>query len=70
VGLVPEEFRDLLFHVVQIVWGSFYAASNDLGSLSHLKNVIRITRAAGVFPADYTLYSSSRFSDGGERGEG
>jgi uncharacterized protein (DUF433 family) len=64
-GLSPQEFRDLLFHVVQIVWGSFYAASDDFGSLSHLKNVIRITRAAGVFPPDYALYSSSRFADGG-----
>jgi uncharacterized protein (DUF433 family) len=64
-GLAPKEFRDLVFHVMEIVWGSFYAASDDRGSLSHLKNVIRITRAAGVVPPSYTLYSSSRFSDGG-----
>jgi hypothetical protein len=57
--LKPAAFHALLGDVVEIVWTSFYGATQDRSSLRHLGRVLRTCAAAGVGPPDATVFSVS-----------
>jgi hypothetical protein len=62
-GIEPAEFRALLEHTVEIVYGSFYGASDDSGSLTHLQHVLDLTKQAGITPPPLSHFAHSRFAD-------
>ena len=63
-GLDPVEFRSLVEATVEVIWGSFYAASDDLGSLKDLAQVISICERRGIQPPTLAVFAESRFKDG------
>jgi len=62
-GIAPSEFRALVAGTVEIIWGSFYAASDNKGSLRDLANVIATCRQRGVQPPPIDVFEKSRFAD-------
>jgi hypothetical protein len=59
----PGEFRELVEGIVEIIWGSFYAAPDNEGSQGELARVISICRRRGVRPPPLTVFAASRFAD-------
>jgi hypothetical protein len=63
-GIPADEFRQLLASVAEIVFGSFYAAADDRGSLKDLNNVLNIVQEYGISPPPLKRFADSRFCDG------
>jgi hypothetical protein len=63
-GIEPAEFRALLEHTVEIVYSSFYGATDNSGSLTHLQCVLDMTKQAGITPPPLSHFAHSRFADG------
>jgi hypothetical protein len=59
----PIEFRELLGCVVQIVFSSFYGASDNANASRFLNRVLEITKGYGVSPPPIERFSASRFAD-------
>ena len=57
------EFRQLLANVVEIIYGSFYAAADNQGSLRHLEAVLQYAAQHGVQPPAASLFINSLFVD-------
>ncbi len=68
-GLDAVEFRNLVEATVEIIWGSFYAASDDRGSLKDLARVVSICERRGIRPPTLDVFAESRFKDGHGWGE-
>ena len=62
-GIDPAEMMSLLDHTLEIIRGSFYAATDDRGSLRELRLVLAIGKKRGAVPAGLPVYRSSRFAD-------
>ena len=45
------------------IWGSFYAASDDGGSLKDLARVISVCERRGIQPPAFEVFADSRFKD-------
>ena len=60
----PNEFTALVQSVVEVVFGSFYGASDDTGSQQELASVLRLVAARGVHPLAPSAVAGSRFADG------
>ena len=63
-GVPADELTRLLDSVAEIVYGSFYAASDDAGSMQDLETVLCITARYGVRPPAPSLVADTRFADG------
>ena len=59
----PVEFRELVESTVEIIWGSFYAASDNRGSLEFLARVVSICKRRGVQIPPVIEFAESRFAD-------
>jgi len=68
-GIDTVEFRNLVESTVEIIWGSFYGASDTRGSLRDLDRVISICKRRGVEPPTLDTFADSRFKDGHGWGE-
>jgi hypothetical protein len=62
-GIAPSEFQALLENSVEIVFGSFYGAADNSGSLTHLRRVLSLTQQAGIIPPPLSYFAHSRFAD-------
>ena len=59
----PEVFRELLESTVEVVFSSFYAASDNEGSLTRLTRVAEIATKLGAAPPGMEPFRFSRFAD-------
>jgi hypothetical protein len=59
----PVEFRDLLANVVEIIFSSFYVASDNGVALQFLDSVLTIVRKHGVISPPKERFAASRFCD-------
>src|SRR5690348_15787878 len=55
-GIDLDEFRNLVEGTVEIIWGSFYAASDDRGSLRELSRVVAICERRGIQPPSLEVF--------------
>lgn len=62
-GVSPKEFRELLENTVEIVFGSFYGAADDQGSIRHLEAVLSIATASAIVPPSAAMFAQSLFAD-------
>jgi hypothetical protein len=62
-GVDPIEFRKLVESTVEIIWGSFFAASDNEGSLEHLAQVVSICKRWGLAIPPVSAFVESRFTD-------
>jgi hypothetical protein len=58
-----EEFRLLVTSLVEIIWSSFWAASDDAGSLADLAQVLRISARSRIPLPDPAPFSHSLFAE-------
>jgi hypothetical protein len=58
-----SEFRQLLKHTVEIVYGSFYAAAADEEALIHLQEVLMISKQTTRIAPLLSHFVHSRFDD-------
>lgn len=65
----PLRFRELLENLVEIVFGSFYAAAEDEASFQHLGKVMEIVGASGIPAPPFVYFAESRFTDRGGWGK-
>jgi len=63
-GIEETDFRRLVESCVEIIYGSAYAASDYLGSLRFLHEVLCVTSTAGVGPPPVEPFLVSLFADG------
>lgn len=62
-GISQNEFRKLLESVVEIIFWSFYGATDNDNSLKRLKTVISIVNSHGIEAPPALLFVNSRFVD-------
>jgi hypothetical protein len=63
-GIDSGELQTLLEATVEIIWGSFYAACDDDGSLAELQRVVAICERRGIAAPPVDVFVESRFDDG------
>jgi hypothetical protein len=63
-GIPADEFRELIGNVVEIIFGSFYGAADNRGSLKCLRKVVSIVRKHGITAPPRKRFANSRFRDG------
>ena len=62
-GIDEVEFRTLVENTVEIIWSSFFGASDNEGSLRHLSRVISICGRRGIRPPPLEVFAESRFDE-------
>lgn len=62
-GIDPIEFRQLVESTVEIIWGSFFAAGDNEGSLAYLSRVVSICQRRGLAIPPVSAFAESRFTD-------
>lgn len=60
-----DDFRTLVSAIVEILWGSFFGAADDEGSLAYLASIIAISARCQVAPPRASTFASSRMADHG-----
>jgi hypothetical protein len=63
-GIDSAQFQTLLEGTVEIIWGSFYAASDDDGSLAELQRVVAVCEQRGIAVPPVDVFVESRFDEG------
>ena len=58
-----EQFRHLISSVVEIVFSSFYGASDNNFSLKCLSEVLKMVNVCGINPPPAEVFRGSRFAD-------
>jgi hypothetical protein len=61
--IAPQEFRHTIESLIEIVFASFYGASQNQESLDSLRSVIAATTGSAVTPAPSDLFAASLFAD-------
>lgn len=62
-GVTKDLFGHLTQNTVEIIWGSFYGASDNEGSLEELASVMAVASACGFTPPALEEFGESRFKD-------
>lgn len=62
-NISPQELRHIIESLIEIVFSSFYGASQNQQSLDSLCSVIAATSGFGVTPAPPHLFAASVFAD-------
>lgn len=62
-GVSEEQFRYLTENTVEIIWSSFYGASDNEGSLKYLENVMTVASSLGYTPPSFNEFIESCFKD-------
>ena len=63
VQITPREFRHIIESLMEIVFSSFYGASEDQQSIEFLRNVIAAVTDFDVIPPRPDLFNASLFAD-------
>jgi hypothetical protein len=64
-GVNRDEFRSVLMHTTEVLYGSLYAAADHEGSMHDLEGLSRLALVAGAAWPELSVFASSRwFGDG------